>query len=428
MATTLTDAGSLSPLSHRPAAEDQRENQRENLPLSPSSHTRRTPRGTLLIVLPIMPPEDRDCALENIATSMPGQPLVVAAADDAGPLPSPPSAFLRYVSYAPAISHELRWIHTAADFHDAHELVVRHSAAAVMLLGAEAHTLHPNAIAAIAAPLFDDDADLSLARYILPPRTGLVNSAILYPVTRALFASAARFPLALDLGLSKRMAQRLAASAQVIAAQGDAGSLLWPIAEAAAAGYKVAEAAIGERALPAPVTLDLNAVLTQVVGSLFAEIDSRAAYWQRARRSPPTVPGPMQADNISAHDVEPMLDAFRLAYTNLHEIWSLVLPPQSLLSLKRLSLVEAAQFRMPDSLWARIIYDFILAYRLRTINRSHLLGALTPLYLGWVASHLLLTSAGGVSPEEHINAVAAAFETDKAYLVSRWRWPDRFNP
>jgi hypothetical protein len=44
-----------------------------------------------------------------------------------------------------------------------------------------------------------------------------------------------------------------------------------------------------------------------------------------------------------------------------------------------------------------------------------------------VASHILST-AGGTPPERHIEAVAAAFETDKPYLVSRWRWPDRFNP
>ena len=43
---------------------------------------------------------------------------------------------------------------------------------------------------------------------------------------------------------------------------------------------------------------------------------------------------------------------------------------------------------MADDLWVRIVYDFILAYRLRTLNRGHLLGALTPLYLAWVASHL----------------------------------------
>jgi hypothetical protein len=125
--------------------------------------------------------------------------------------------------------------------------------------------------------------------------------------------------------------------------------------------------------------------------------------------------------------VQSMIGSFRLAYTNLQEIWSLVLPPQSLLGLKRLSVMPPSQFRMGDSLWARIVYDFLLAYRLRTINRGHLLGALTPLYLAWVASHILITEAG-TDPERHIEAVAAAFEADKAYLVSRWRWPDRFNP
>ena len=122
-----------------------------------------------------------------------------------------------------------------------------------------------------------------------------------------------------------------------------------------------------------------------------------------------------------------MLDAFRLAYTNLHEIWSLVLPPNSLLGLKKLSVMSPDTFRMPDNLWTRIVYDFILAFRLRTINRGHLLGALTPLYLAWVASHLTLIS-NGTAPEKHIQDLAVAFETDKPYLVSRWRWPDRFNP
>ena len=82
---------------------------------------------------------------------------------------------------------------------------------------------------------------------------------------------------------------------------------------------------------------------------------------------------------------------------------------------------------MGESLWARVVYDFLLAYRLRTINRGHLLGALTPLYLAWVASHILITE-GGTDPEKHIEAQAAAFEADKAYLVSRWRWAGSLQP
>jgi hypothetical protein len=126
-----------------------------------------------------------------------------------------------------------------------------------------------------------------------------------------------------------------------------------------------------------------------------------------------------------------MLDTFQLAYSNLQEVWSLVLPPQSLFGIKKLSQLPPREFHIPDPLWARIIYDFILAWRLRTINRGHLLGALTPLYLAWAASHLLLTSGAGpqtIAPEAHIEAMAAAFEAEKPYLVSRWRWPDRFNP
>jgi len=143
-----------------------------------------------------------------------------------------------------------------------------------------------------------------------------------------------------------------------------------------------------------------------------------------ARHAMPMLPAPT-ADVVA--DIAPMLSAFRLAYTNLHEIWSLVLPPNSLLRLKRLATADAAAFRISDRLWARIVYDFLLAYRLRTINRGHLLGALIPLYLAWVASHFNVIASGSDS-EDHIEAVAAAFETEKTYMVSRWRWPDRFNP
>ena len=121
-----------------------------------------------------------------------------------------------------------------------------------------------------------------------------------------------------------------------------------------------------------------------------------------------------------------MIEAFTLAYSNLLEIWSLVLPPNTLIGLKRLSVVDPAHFRMADSLWARIVFDFLVAYKLRTINRGHLLGALTPLYLAWVASHINVL-ASGTAAGQHIEEVASAFENEKPYLVSRWRWPDRFN-
>jgi glucosylglycerate synthase len=204
-------------------------------------------------------------------------------------------------------------------------------------------------------------------------------------------------------------------------------AILWPVNEAVAAGFTVDEIDAGPRAVPQPSDIDVNAVLALVTGSVFADVDAKAAVWQRPRRTPPLRPASTKAAQVgSAADVTHMVEAFRFANANLQEIWSLVLPPQSLVMLKRFSVVEASAFRIPENLWARIVYDFLIAYRLRTINRGHLMGALIPLYLAWVASHINVT-ASGTAPETHIEAVAAAFEADKPYLVARWRWPDRFN-
>ena len=321
------------------------------------------------------------------------------------------------------------WLLNAASYRHAFALAQQHGATHVMLLGPEAQTVSAEGMRGLVGAV-EGGADLALAHYELPARSGLVNTAILYPLTRALFATGVRFPLAIDLCCSKRMMERMAGSAQRSLMTEHKGAIMWPVPEAAMANFTITEVNVGERGLPQPDALDPNAVLAQVAGALFAEIEAKAAYWQRARTAEVVTEGvrpQLEAAPESDETLDGMLSAFHLAYANLHEIWGLVLPPQSLLGLKKLSVISRASFKMSDALWARIVYDFLLAYRLRTINRGHLLGALTPLYLAWVLSHLLQLSEG-LSAEALGEAAAAAFEADKPYLVSRWRWPDRFNP
>ncbi len=380
--------------------------------------------AALLVSLVSLDHDSFEQLLANLATAFPGESLIVATPD--GDIASADPA-IQVVSYTPLAHSVGGWTLTAADFLNAHELAGKYGARAILQLGAGAQSLQPRALYALASAVLDQSADLATPCYDLPPTAGLVNSAILYPLTRALFGARARFPLALDLGLSARACERLATVAQRFTASNQQDALIWPVVEAAVAGFTITQVDVGPRALPQPPTQDLNAILAEIVSSLFTEIEARAAFWQRTRVALPATPS--FAPAVAAHlpEVQPMLDAFRLAYSNLHEIWSLVLPPHSLLGLKRLSVTPAESFNMPDSLWVRIVYDFLLAFRLRTLNRGHLLGALTPLYLAWVASHVVQSAAGRI-PEQHIEAVAVAFEADKPYLVSRWRWPDRFNP
>ncbi len=378
----------------------------------------------LLVMLASMPAEQVESVLTKLSAAFPAEDLLIAAPDEscADSFPS-----LRIVA-APASTPSSTL--TAANFVHAYQLAQTHEARAILVLGPESWSLESIALHSLGSAVLTTPIDLAVSRYALRPRVSLVTSAILYPLTRTLFASRVRFPLAIDLGLSPRMAERLASAAQRFVAADQGEAPLWPVNEATVSGFAIGQFDVGPLVQPHPSAPDLNTMFPLVTGSLFSDIDAKAAFWQRPRQLPPArepVPIELAPSSDSAAEIAPMINAFHLAYSNLYEIWSLVLPPNSLLGLKRLSALDAAAFRMPNSLWARIVYDFVLAYRLRTINRGHLLGALIPLYLAWVASHINIT-ASGADPEGHIESVAAAFEAEKSYLVSRWRWPDRFNP
>lgn len=382
-----------------------------------------TDRATadLVIFVTAMPAEQFKGVLISLEATFPAENSIVATQNE---IPEGLETNLRIVR-APQSS--TLWTLRPNDFVGAAQCGVDHAAKAILILGPGADSLSSLALRSLADAVLIASVDLAVPHYSLPPHAALINSGILYPLTRAVFASRIRFPLSIDLALSPRMAERLAGVAQRLSSSNQADALLWPVNEAVAAGFTFDEIGVGPRTVPQPSDPDINSILAFVTGSLFADIEAKAALWQRPRRSPPIRRAVTEtARPEGTPDVARMVAAFRLATANLQEIWSLVLPPNSLLLLKRCSVLDPAEFRMPENLWARIVFDFLIAYRLRTINRGHLLGALIPLYLAWVAGHINVTMSG--TPEErHIEAVAAAFEADKPYLVARWRWPDRFN-
>ncbi len=378
----------------------------------------------LLVLLSSMPPEQLVEIIAKLTVSFAPEDLIIAGSDafEADNYPA-----LRIV---PTAAINTSWMLTAADFVNAYQLAIKTGAQSILMLGPEANTLGASGLCDLAKAVLTGSTDLAVPRYDLPPHARLITSAILYPLVRALFASRVRFPMALDVGLSLRMAECLAGAGHRFNTLNQGDAFLWPVSEATVAGLTINQFGVGPRTLPHATGSDFNTIFPKITGSLFADIDAKAAFWQRFRQLQPAHSfAPMQPaiSTNSIAEIAPLLQAFQLAYKNLQEIWQLILPPSSLLGLKRLSATDGAAFRMPERLWARIVFDFLLAHRLRTINRGHLLGALIPLYLAWVASHFNII-ASGIDSESHIETVAAAFEADKTYLVSRWRWPDRFNP
>jgi glucosylglycerate synthase len=387
-------------------------------------------QASLLICLPSLNTDDLQRMHERIEAALPGQSVVLAS-PDAHPEETSGSEHIHMVAY-PASPPHAGWVLTPGDFVAATDLAREHSASAILILGAEAVSLSTTGLHALATCILNQRADLALPRYKTGPHEALVSSALLYPLTNALFGTGTHLPLPLDVAFSLRMADRLAAAARRLRSAAQSTPFLWPAAEASVASFVVREIEVGERTLPHPTEADLNSLLAEIAGSIFTDIEAKAPFWQRTRTSisalPPSQPMRLGAETEELAEVQAMAESFRSAYLNLQEIWSLVLPPQSLLALKKLSLAPAESFLMPTDLWARVVYDFVLAYHLRTINRGHLLGALTPIYLAWVTSHLRRSAGDATLADQHVEETAAAFAAEKPYVVARWRWPDRFNP
>ncbi len=288
-------------------------------------------------------------------------------------------------------------------------------------------------ICQLTAPLLDGTADFVAPRYAFRKFEGLLNSGIISPLTRSLYGRRIHSPMGPDFGLSQQLFHTFLSAATQNGDRTSGVNMLAALVPRVACGnFRVCEAYLGARTYPPADWTIVSALLSQVLGPIFLAMEKTAVCWQKARSSTPVrmlnepLPVPQATASV---EIGHLVNSFQLGVRDLQEIWSLVLPPATVLELRKLSRLAPDQFRLPDELWARIVYDFALAHRLRTINRDHLLRSLTPLYLGWVASYAReIESCDSFAAEQRLERLAAAFETGKPYLVSRWRWPDRFNP
>jgi hypothetical protein len=281
-------------------------------------------------------------------------------------------------------------------------------------------------------PVLDLDFDLVTPCYDHHKFEGLINSSIIAPLTRALYGKRIQHPLGPDFGFSARLLQRFLASARANR-NGHSGRALVALAgDAVSAGLEICQSHLGVRAHPATDWTNLSSLLAQILGPLFIDMEQKAPYWQRIRGSERVPefgePGPL-SEETGVVDVQHMIESFQLGYRNLREVWSIVLPPATLFELGKLARLPPDRFRMPDELWTHIIYDFALGHHHPAISQDHQLRAMTPLYLAWVASYgLELETAGLDAAQQRLEKLSQAYEAGKPYLLSRWRWPDRFNP
>ena len=300
----------------------------------------------------------------------------------------------------------------------------RLDARAIVLVEADVTSVTEEWVERLARPVWEDTADLVLPAYVRHRYDGTITNLLLAPLVRALYGRRLRQPLAGSLAMSGRLAEHLLLHPGWRWTGRDLADL-WIIGSAIADGFAVWEAWLGPRRVQSRTrTTDLPTMVAQTLGSVFALMDRHADLWRQVRGSEPVpatgTPALPSIEPLDV-DVDRLVGAFRLGVRDLAGIWEHILAPETLGDVLSLDIGEPARFRFPDELWARAVYDFALGYRYGVVHREHLLRSLVPLYLGRTAAFVGATrQADAAATEIALEAVGAAFEREKPYLVERW--------
>src|SRR5688572_29577314 len=308
-----------------------------------------------------------------------------------------------------------------AVFTAARELRVR----ALVILEADVMSATSDWVGELARPILRDKADFLCPAYTRHRWEGTVTRLLLAPLMRALYGRRIHQPYGGQQGLSARLIEHLLVHPKWDWTGPDISDL-WITGAAIADGFSIWEAWLGPHVVRSRTrTTDLPAMVAGTLGAAFTVMDRHQDLWLEVRESEalPTI-GEWRAAAVEpmSVDVRALLEGFQLGVRDLGSIWELILAPDTLAEVLVLDSGTPESFRFPDDLWARVVYDFALGHHYGVVHREHLLRSLVPLYLGRTAAYVAATRrATAEGTEQALEAVAAAFERQKPYLVEHWR-------
>jgi len=310
-------------------------------------------------------------------------------------------------------------------FRSIFEIAQALDAKACAVVDSDLRSITPEWIELLIKPVLVSGYDYVAPLYHRHKFDGTITNSIVYPLTRALYGKRVRQPIGGDFGFSGPLARFYLGKDVWNTDVARFGVDIWMTTTAIANNFKVTQSFLGAKIHDAKDPgADLSNMLYQVVSATFDLMENYAEVWRPVTGSEPVAAFGFQYSVGLEHVVvntARMLRLFREGLDNLHDIWQGILGAGDFTELERLGTLSDAEFDFPPDLWARIIYDFAIAFHRKKMAPSHLIKSLTPLYIGKTASFILaVESLDAAGAEVEIEKLCAAFERNKDYLVSSW--------
>lgn len=301
----------------------------------------------------------------------------------------------------------------------------RLNAKACVVVDSDLRSITPGWIELLAQPVLEYGYDYIAPYYHRHKYDGTITNGIIYPMTRTLYGKSVRQPIGGEFGFSGKLAARYLEKDVWDSDVARFGIDIWMTVTAMAEGFRVGQAYLGAKIHDAKDPgADLTSMFRQVVGSFFSLMESYDGVWKNvsAWEKVPLFGFPFEVGvEPLTVNTDRMIHAAQQGVSDLKEIYTSFLSPQTLVDLTNFVHRNGQGFHIPDELWVRMIYEAATAHRYRRLDREHLLQSLVPLYLGRTASFVLeVSDSTATQVEERLEQLCQVFEAEKPYLVQQW--------
>ena len=325
---------------------------------------------------------------------------------------------------------------------------------ALVVVDSDLRSIVPEWIELLAGPILKGGYDFVAPLYARYKYDGTITNTVTYPLTRALYGHRIRQPIGGDFGVSGDLVRHYLELDDWTPDISKFGIDIWMTTSALTGGFAVCQARLGAKVHdPKDPGADLGPMFRQVVGTILRLAAAHPDSWLHVRGSHDVPaygferiidPPPLEVNAVR------LLSEFHAGSLTLGDTWGRMLDAANLATVlalaaeagtladaasRRLGLggeqaahvstVEMAEalaaFHFPDELWARVVYDLVLATRRGALDTGQMVAALVPIYFGRVGSFVIENRhLATADAEERVERQARQFELLKPYLVERW--------
>ncbi|MDE3089967.1 MAG: glycosyltransferase [Chloroflexota bacterium] len=296
-----------------------------------------------------------------------------------------------------------------------------------IVLEADLVSLSPEWVHKLATPILKREYDLAVPVYARPLVEGAATDILAYPLTRLLYNTDVRQPMAGDFAVSGALAAKLFERDVWETDVARHGIDIWMTTVAINENIKMCQVRLGtkiEDKREAAVSIDPGFI--QSVGTLFRMMEIYRRRWPETHplRTVPFFGNGALAENqrlTGLITVDMLSDAFLSGARRYRRFWRTIMAPSHFALIFELVNKPRGATHLAPDLWARLVFDFAVVYNKGENDPDKVVAALLPLYYARIATILRETNAKADAVEKSVQAQAQCFIDEKKYLLHRWQ-------